>query len=273
MARTEEGLMMMSDPPRGGAWSLAPVEPQLFAKRIQTVIDPPNGADVVFTGFDHDGGVFICKDDRSGRSVRATELIFTRLAERLGLRVAECALIEHDGETFFGSRQEVSTLGPFEAKEFLTTPRKNELGQPAEFPGAYLAQMLVYDMFIGNWDRSLQNFLVVLEAGMRRLCAIDFAAGNLGSLTTDRFPVASDQTVIVGRRLRRIHGTFERAALNMIELIASLPKAAFDHIVRDVPEDWLTHDERGGLLEVWGSPGFFDRLAALRAGIVNGTLV
>jgi len=128
-------------------------------------------------------------------------------------------------------------------------------------------------MFIGNWDRSLQNFLVVVEGGMRRVCLIDFAAASPFDLTVNRFPVAQDQTVTVGRRLRAIHGTFDRAAVEMIDRIAALPKAAFDHIVREVPDEWLTQEERGGLLEVWGSPGFSDRLSALRKGIIDGSLV
>lgn len=271
--KTEEGLMAMSDPQRGGVRSPSSVELELYARRIRTIIDPPNGADVAFTGFDYEGIAFICKDDRSGRRVRATELIFTRLADRLGLRVAECAIVEYERERYFGSRQEVSTLERFDAEYFLTTIMKNELGQPTEFPGSYLAQVRVYDMFISNWDRSLQNFLVVSEGGMRRICLIDFAAGNPFNLTSNRFPVAPDQTVIVGRRLKAIHGTFDRAAIEMIDRIAALPKAAFDHIVREVPDEWLTQEERGGLLEVWGSPGFSERLAALRKGITDGSLV
>lgn len=263
----------MSDPQQGGARLLAPIEPQLFVRRISTEYPSPNGADITFAGADHDGNVFYCKGDQPARRVRATEMIYTRLAEVVRIRVAACAVVEYKDETYFGSRQEISTLEPFAAQDFLTTPQRNELGQSMDFPGSYLAQLLTFDLFISNWDRSINNFLVVPEGMQRRLCAIDFASADLQSLTANRFPVASSQTVTVGRRLRAIHGRYDREALEMVERIRAVPKATFDQFVNEIPDDWLTQDERGGLLEVWDSPGFSKRLDNLRSGLVDGTLV
>jgi len=247
--------------------------PQLFPRRAAAVFPAPNGKDVSFSCSDDTGLFFICKPDRNGHPVRATELILTRVAEHLGIRTARCAVIEHDGMTFFGSQTELSTAGSFQVGDFLMTPNLNELGQPLRFPGEHLAQLLAFDLFISNPDRGPHNFLLVKDGGFLRLCAIDFADARLSDLTTKRFPVAGSTTVIVGRRYRKIHGAFASSSVEMVDRIAALSTEVFSRIVAEVPDDWLTNDARGGLNAVWGSPGFHDRLAALRSGLISGTLV
>lgn len=262
----------MNSPQRVGVLR-TPVDFQLFPRRAVMIYDPPNGADVVFSCHDHEGHFFYCKADKPGRRIRAVEMICTTLADRLGIRTAEFAVIEHGGETYFGSRQEMSSAGHFEVQDFLTTPMQNELGQPAAFPGEYLAQMLALDLFFGNPDRAIHNFLLVRDGGILRICAIDFASVDLSVLTTSSFPVANCPTLTVGKRFGKIHGTFVGASVEMIARIEALPADVFARIVAGVPEDWLSEEERGGLVGIWDSPGFRSRLMSLRAGLVDGTLV
>lgn len=262
----------MSSPQRGTRAQASP-EPELFARRATTIYPPPNGADIVFCCSDHEGRIYFCKGDRPGHRTRATELICTKLADRLGIRTAHWSVIEHNDGTYFGSQQEISSAGPFEVQHFLATPRLNELGGASRFPGEYLAQLYALDLFLNNPDRGFHNFLLVRDGAIQRICAIDFASGNLADLTSERFPVADCPTLIVGKRLRAIHGAFANSAIEMVDRIMGLPSETFAGIVAEVPADWLLPEERGGLIEVWNSSGCRSRLSALRAGLVDGTLV
>lgn len=273
MSADLEGLDTMRGPTKGGPRSLAPIVPQLFNRRATQIFDPPNGQDVAFACLDHEGQYFYCKDDRRTRPVRATELIFTRLADRLGIRTAPFAVIEHDGETYFASRHENSASSLFAVRDFLATPRFNEIGQPERFPGEYLAQLLAFDLFIGNPDRDAHNFLLVKDGSFQRLCAIDFADADLMGLTTERFPVASSRTVVVGKLHRAIHGAYASSGVEMLDRILALPADAFAAFVDEVPDEWLSENQRGELKNVWGSPVFETRLALLRSGIIDGGLV
>lgn len=67
---------------------MASIGGQLIPRRAQTLLPPPEGEDIDFACYDHEGILFYCKGDGSGRPVRATELICTRLADRLGIRTA-----------------------------------------------------------------------------------------------------------------------------------------------------------------------------------------
>lgn len=273
MAIKNHGQQQMSDPPPVAVTPFSSLDRQLFARRASTVIPPTNGKDIAFCCIDESGRFFFCKDDRAGRDVRATELIVTRLANRLGIRTADWAVIEHDGQTYFGSQQEVSSALPFQVQDYLATPQKNELGQPYAFPGEWLAQLLAFDLFVGNPDRGPHNFLLVKDGSMSQICAIDFADSRLTDLATDRFPVAQSTTVHIGRRYRSIHGSHHAAAVQMIDQIEALPATVFSRIVSEVPADWQNDIATGGLIEVWGSPGFKRRLASLRSVLTDGTLV
>ena len=253
--------------------ALTPVKSELFSRRATRVYPPPNGHDVIFSCHDHENNYYYCKDDRNGRPACATEMIFTRLADCLGIRTADWSIIEHDNELFFGSRHELSSADRFNTADFLTAAQTNEIGQPSHFPGEHLAQLRAFDFFIGNPDRSLENFLLVRDGPFSRICAIDFAAASLDRLGADRFPVAGDPTVTVGRLLAGIHGAFANSAVAMVDRIAAFPPEIFSRLVHDVPDEWLSQDKKGGLDAVWGSPGFHARLALLRSKLKDGTLV
>ncbi|TPG18515.1 hypothetical protein EAH87_10405 [Sphingomonas koreensis] len=263
----------MDRPNTGRRISTLSVEPQLFARRASIIFDPPNGAHVQFSCLDHDGHLFYCKPDADGRPLRAIELICTLLAESLGIRVADVAIIEHGGETYFGSRDEPSSENIFSVRSYLSTRQSDELGGGARFPGEHLARLFVLDVFLNNPDRGFCNFLLVRDGSVRRLCAIDFANADLSAITTDRMPVANSQTLIVGKQLRAIHGDFRSCGVEMLERIATFPADAYKRIVGQVPLDWLTAAQRKELNENWQSSGFANRLATLRKRLEDGELV
>ena len=252
-----------------------PLESQLIPHRVSTILPClPNGADLSMLCIVDAGGMYYCKSDRDGRNIRASEWFSTHLASHLGFATAPCSVIENEvGETFFGSLDQGSTAGVFEAKDFLTIPQKNELGQPSHWPGQYLAQLLAFDMFLNNPDRSIQNFILVSDGAQRRLCAIDFAAVRLADLSGHQFPVADSVTMTIGRAVRRTHGEFPGSMIEMVDRIAAIPLDTIRALTSGMPDDWLSGHQREGLCEHWASATIRDRLSTLRAGIEDGSLL
>lgn len=250
-------------------------QPSLYPKRVSTVYpSAPNGADIAFMCEVAEGGTYCCKADVGNRSVRLTEWICTRLAQHLGIATAECAVVENDrGETFFGSRHHRSTLDEFRLGNFLMQPHRGELGQPVEWPGRYFSSLYALDLFLGNPDRERTNFVLVAEGTALRLCAIDFAAARLTDLSSNHFPIAPSRTVLVGKVLRDLHGFYEDSALEMIERIGAVPAKVVESFFEEIPGDWSNESQREGICEEWSSKRVDNRLAALRAGIRNGSLL
>lgn len=251
-------------------------QPSLFPLRVGTPYPTlVNGADIAFSCEAQSGGTYFCKRDKDGRHIRAAEWFFTHVARYLGIVTPECAILE-DGnaqDTVFGSLQVIGEVAGFEAHQFLTTPSLGELGQPSEWPGAYLSGLYVIDLFIGNIDRSLKNFFVLQEGSNRRLCAYDFASANLAGLATRQFPVATCHTIQVGRFLRFRHSFFDRAANDMIDRIAAIPSEVIASFLKQMPGDWMSLKQREGICELWSARRFGGRLMALRTGIADGSLL
>ena len=129
------------------------------------------------------------------------------------------------------------------------------------------------DLFLDNPDRELTNFVLQSEGQILRLCAIDFAAANLTSLSGLQFPIAQDRTVLVGKLLRHLHRFFEESAFEMIDRIAAVPAGVLAGFLAEIPADWASETQREGICGVWSSRQMRERLDALRAGIRDASLL
>ncbi len=70
-----------------------PAEPLLIPHRVSARLSKPNGADITFVCTTLEGGIFYCKDDKGHRRIRATEMISTRLAGRVGIATPHCSVL------------------------------------------------------------------------------------------------------------------------------------------------------------------------------------
>lgn len=264
--------------PNGGSVSgRMSMQPTLYPSRITTIYPGGvNGADIKFLCEADQGGPYYCKSDKDGRLIRATEWLCTHLAAHLNIATADCAIIEdpQSGETYFGSRQIPSLASDTDLDAFLNTPQLGELGQPSEWPGAYLSQLYTLDLFFNNPDRGVVNMLLQQEGYARRLCAIDFAAANVASWTGRKFPVESSTTVWVGRWLHRLHRFYPRTAFEMIDRIAAVPAETIAGFLSKMPDDWMLAEQREGICELWsGKKSIGGRLTALRTGLADESLL
>jgi len=96
---------------------------QLFPVRIGAKLPEfPIGKDLAFRCFSDVGDFYYAKEDKDGRPIRATEWIATKVADALGLSVAEAVVLEDkDGQTYFGSLQPASLADDTECSRFLLT--------------------------------------------------------------------------------------------------------------------------------------------------------
>lgn len=246
--------------------------PMLLPQRASTIHGiKPNGADITLVCTTRDGGTFYCKDDKPARPIRATEMFATRLAGHVKIATPFCSVVElEDGSTLFGSLGNDSVADQFEVRDFLSRAQPNEIGGPSAWVAQTLARLYVFDLFLGNPDRSLQNF--ILERDTRRLCAYDFADAQLGNLSHQRFPVENSHTISVGKFLRQVHGYEAAYALEMVDWLSAVPVDVVRTILGEMPDDWLPTDQRGDLCDVWINQRPV-RLSALRAGLTDGTLL
>ena len=247
-----------------------PSEPMLIPHRIISRFPPPNGADISF--YSTSGGrTFFCKEDKDGRSIRAVEMLSTRIAGEVGILTPDCAVVEDEsGSTYFGSIGLGSIAGTFEVQAHLGTVSTNELGASDPWLERYLSGLYAYDLFIGNPDWSRTNFLMGLED--RQLRAFDFASADLRLWAGQRFLIENSNTLSLGRRLRKIHGFDIGAALEMLRRLEAIPSKVIRRMVSELPRDWLAGVGGESLCEAW-ERGLGARLAALSAGLRDGTLL
>lgn len=247
---------------------------ELYPLRLQAILDEPtNGQHLHLIG-EAAGSKYFCKRDSDGTPVRATEFFCSSLVAHLGILVPNFALIENPetGEVLFGSKGIWGIAADFEVQTFLTTPIPVNKAVSGNFSwlASHLSRLYAVDMFLGNPDRQLRNFLLAES----RLLAFDFASARLENLSSSIFPIAKDKTVSVGRFLRSVHGGFDLASADeIIKRIAAVPVSEIEAILSKIPEDWLTEREKGKLCESWVNGAVGDRLAALRRGLSDGSLL
>lgn len=195
----------------------------LLPQRVSTINNgTPQGADIAYSCITREGSLFYCKRDKPSRPIRSIEMFATRLANHVNISVPYCTIIEEEGgDTLFGSQASGSPANGFAAQAFLTSVQCNEIGAPDTWLGKALSALYAYDQFLGNPDRSKQNFL--LEDGTRRLCAYDFADVRLATLGGRRFLPENSNTVQFGRFLRSKHGPETASALEMVDRLDAVP--------------------------------------------------
>jgi len=249
-------------------------QPGLFPARITTRYPSnPIGKDYAFLCEAGNDGTFHCKSDSFNKPVRANEWFAQSLARELLISVPEFRVIEDaDGETFFGSREIISTALKFDIAQYLLRPQMDEIGRASEWLGRYLSGLTVVDLFLNNPDRTTSNFVFVPEGTTRRLCAIDFADVELKDLSGDRFPIATSNTMRHGKLLRNVHGFFVESAFEMIDRIEAVSRSLVEGIFRGMPYEWMAGDQQNEIIDVWASDKKTARLSALRDRISDGSL-
>lgn len=232
----------------------------------------PIGADLARNGVCDDGYFYYCKDDVAHRPVRATEALLTSLAEHCGIAVADFRAVQAQGELLFGSRVHPSTEGQEAIRAFCMRQGRNELGRPTAWKAGYFSRLYAFDVFVGNADRSIQNFVAYRDAGTVHVLAIDFAASTLLMRQGMDFELNGSHTLPFGRLMSGLHGFDEDAALEMVGRLEGVPTSFIQSVVDRMPSGWLDENRAETFLEFWSEGGRSERLARLGAGLKDGSL-
>jgi len=251
-------------------------QPDLYPLELNEILpDHVQGGSIEFKA-EVGEGRYYCKRDKTGKPVRATEWIATSLASHVGIAVPDFAPIYNPfaDEILFGSKESWGTADMFETQTFLMTGIVDKaVGDPYPWVSPYLSRLFVYDMFVANDDRQTSNFLLVKDGAAKRLFAFDFASANLRDWSTCNFPVASSQTMSVGRVLRSVR-PFDRASANeMLDWLEGVAPTTIERIMAGMPDEWMTAGERENVSDQWMSGAVRTRLHALRSGINDGSLL
>jgi hypothetical protein len=256
----------------GLADSTEDAQARLFHRHVSTRFpDAVQGRHLAFGCIADDGAYFYCKDDLDGAPARAAEWVCTRLARTLGLPTADCAILldPENGRELFGSKRLPSIADSFAVANFLSSPHKNELGEPGHFPGQYLARVRAFDMFIDNPDRGSDNFVLVRDGLQTNLCPNDFGSARLFRCTTDAFPVETERTVSVGKLHQLIHGPHLASAMEMLKELERVPATLIQSFLQEMPESWLSESQRGTFSGFWTNGQKEQRIAKLRSALTG----
>ncbi|MGE5504150.1 MAG: hypothetical protein ACM31L_06975 [Actinomycetota bacterium] len=232
-------------------------------------------ADTIGEGEADDGGRYVLKNDAHERPVRASEWLCTNIAEAVGFIAARpCFLEMPDGALVFGSRRLAGVAAQAESHKHLLTPG----GHPDQPKNALplrtsLSALYAFDMAFNNDDRHLNNYMFTVESGALRPVAFDFSRSLFWNWPLAGFVHPQTATRQLGAILRQFHGWDLAAAEGVITRLETLPTATVERFINEMPGDWLAEQLRTDLLAWWSGQGRIDRLAELREGLRDGSLL
>lgn len=253
----------------------AVAQTELFPRKVLR-LDPPQKrtADALGEAEADDNHRYVVKGDAHNRRVRASEWLCSRVAEAVGIGVPQVALLEMpDQSIVFGSRRLAGVAGEIHTQAYLLTSNYPQMAVPV-VPVAYtLSAIYVFDMMIHNDDRHLGNYLAVAESGTYRLFAYDFSRALFWAWPWNGFPAAGTNTINVGRLLRSKHPFDMAAAEAVLDRLGALPPSTVERFVREMPGDWLPDPAQTEFIAWWSGPDRNARVATLRKGLKDGSLL
>ena len=209
------------------AQSVAQVEhlPGIAVRALSAEMNDQNTADCAMFCHCDDGSDYAVKTISPNRLLPHVEWFCTRLGEIVGLASPPCRIIELPGGEAFGSRWESGHL----PDNWWIRTLSGEIDLARIAPA--LTRIFTYDLFIGNVDRHLGNYIVRQQRSGVSLLAFDYSRAWL----SHGFPVlqsplpTSCHTLQMHRFLTSSFGPFLQAA-DVDHVISSLLRTTSDRV-------------------------------------------
>lgn len=129
-----------------------------------------------------------------------------------------------------------------------------------------MSRILALDLFLGNDDRHLNNFLFRPQkvGGALTVMAMDFSRSLLvRGWPNDTIPMPTEaKTMMVLSLLRHLKLWDQGAAQLLLMSLQTITAAEFGHWLGSMPAAWLDASRQAALLAWWSSPALGQRIAA-----------
>ncbi len=225
-----------------------------------------------------DGLEYIIKCKTNSSSIPRSDLIphsewfCSRLGDLIHLPIpAYRTLAMPDGELVFGSRCEGGVM-----PETVNWWDKVEIGEiDYNKIKETICRIYVFDNFIFNSDRHLNNYLFREARSGWSLFSFDYSRAWLCmGLPLRSLPFAPvEKTLKVQRYIRRKFGEYIDQVIvdDVLNKLNYFTENDVNNIIESHPVEWLSENEKDGILSWWASPAKEARINGISEGIKDGT--
>ena len=263
--RWRGGVLGMALPPNGNV-------PQLVALEAVFCGAADFGSEDTNEGcFCGDAGTFVIKKNNVHLALPHCEWFCSSLANLVGVPQVPFSVIRHpDGNHWFGSQW---TNGKVQDWWNLALRGAIDFASIAED----LCRIYVFDLFVHNVDRHANNFMVVPAAHGHRVLSFDYSRSWIinGFPPPDLMTDPAIATISVKDWLKQKFGNYVSidVADQVLDAIDSVDSSAVSRIIHTHPRDWLTTQEENAIINWWANGMASARVAEIRAGLRDGTLI
>ncbi|RWP12302.1 MAG: hypothetical protein EOR00_27145 [Mesorhizobium sp.] len=259
----------------GGRMVKAPAQaqvPQLFA--VEAMFCGPGnlGSQDMNEGcFCGDAGFFVLKKNDVYPTLPHCEWFCSSLAQATGVPQIPFSVVKHTaGNFWFGSLWMNGR-----------TPDWWNLAQQGSINFSSLADDLsrIYalDLFVHNDDRHMNNYMVVPAGTGHRVYSFDYSRAWLyhgavpGAIMTD----PGLNTVSSKEWMKQTFGQYlnPAVALEVLDRIDGIDEVGVRAILAGHPTDWLAQQQEDEIVDWWTNGARTARIAAIRDGVNDGTLL
>lgn len=207
-----------------------------------------------------DGHDFAAKWEHEGAGLPASEWLGHKLTQACRIATPFTAVLHHGGLHGFGSRIE----GAVSSFKNLAPPER--MAVLADCAQA-MCGTLALDIFIGNEDRHLNNWLFRRNlAGQWAPLCIDFSRALFRrGFPADPWPLPACNTTSTVALLKSMGRWDGPHAVFVAEQLQRITPAVLQHWLQDCPQQWLDQAQRTTLSAWWASPAYHARLQATYA--------
>jgi hypothetical protein len=256
----------MANPPRPAPQQLVPV------KALWCGPADLGGADSSEGCFCGDAGGYVIKKNIAGNPTAShCEWLCSRLAQRAGVPVAGFNIVETtSGELWFGSEWAKGSI-----KDWWTSVASGGINIDDLRDG--LSQIYALDLFTGNGDRHLNNYLVFAEGASHRVHSMDYGRAWLfNGLPLPALPMAATENTMEAKRWMKDNFAAYPNAAAMVPVVDELSRvttADVAELIRQQPMGWLDQTQVDAILAWWDAGNARQRIDQIRDGIGDGSLI
>ena len=209
---------------------------------------------------------YVIKGDEEGNPVRANEWICTWLARTVGIAVATPAIVQDlDKKLLFGSQicgeDTNDNMGAF-THNVLTSEHLEQIWRT-----------FVFDLFIRNPDRHINNYKFFLQNRHIRMISFDFGDSLFKYWPNLSLPLPQSCNTI--ECFRFIQSKYCQINLDIaddvLSRLANLDGAAMVSTVKSLPRGWLSATQSKEFMAWFGGRPRRERITKIREGLRDGS--